>query len=479
MPGRSPGNSQIGASRPSDGGAPYMPITKPKGAKKPIAYMTMREKQEFLKSLGYAIDIDGIFGPQTSGAWKNYVKAKDPKKAAAYWSSNSKLSNAFSMPDSPTKTTPAGNPVPDAGGSGSSGSSTTDAPKGTSGSAVRVKPVNLQAQIAALMRNMVNPKQYMSMFDQQVNPAMEALQAEISRRETRGPSAIDDNLKQWYEQLIAKNNEGAGATSAAAERIMGAHNAGTQGVVNVLGGSASPAAASAGAYGATASGELGSLAMAQDAFESNSGKDLALQGLQERLAARQEGTDALDDLRLKMIELQGSTGQNKAQAWLDALKLRDDQVGNIADLKSLQAMAAADAMAKGQGLTAGSLANKRSALQYDIDALKLALGMKNMKQGAVTPWDQLDPGKLQGLRKELLGGAINDQNQLLYDPMTTMNTWGSTLRGLSQGQWNPFNNPKIDRWRDDLLKSLIPGWNKTHKKNKWSFNKNGKLVRIK
>ena len=460
----------------------------------PMAFLkTDLEKQQFLAKLGYAIDLDGVIGPQTSAAWKNYQAAiegkKNAKAVAAWWSKNSKLSNAFKdvvkaapkadpiVPAPPVVSTPAST-----GGTAATINRSAAVPtvRGAAGAAQPTAAgTNPYAAILAQMKaGLVNPQQYMNMMNQGTQSAVDLLQQELMRRQSAPASGVDDQLRKWYEAMIGQNNAGAGAYQANAQKVLGDYNAGTQGLANILGGSASPAASQVAAQGQIGATQLAENAQAQGRFDASNGANLALKGVEDRLANSQEEQSAQDDLRMQLIQAQADAAMGKGKNWLDALQLRGSQLNDMVDVKGLASMFGSDKALKNAQLTNANLTNAGLAQDYDINKIKVGLALQNAgTAGQVPAWGKLDPGKMGDLRTMLVKEVTDKTNTLVKNPMETYNAWGSVLRSLSHGRWNPYNNAEIDRWRDDLLSGMLPGWNAKHPKQKYAFRK-GKLVMI-
>lgn len=339
---------------------------------------------------------------------------------------------------------------------------------------------NLSKEMKLLSRYL-DPMAYMKMVGSGFNPAIQAMTQEISRQQSQpAKSGMDDSLKAWYESLIQANNAGAGATSDAAAGIMAGHDASTQGLANVLGGSASPAASSAAAFGQIGRNELEQLTQAQNRFEGAQGSNLALEGVEQRVLARQqaesENTDKLDAMRMQLIELQASQGDARAKAYLDAYQMRLGQVNDVADMKTLQSMNKWDQAVKSQGLKAGNQELQGQAVDLDIKRLQAEMGLKKANEGAIPKWFKLDPSQLAALRDRLTDSVMNKEGQVIRDPAQIMDMWGRALKSTSNGQWDPSSNAMIDTWRDDLLQELLPVWNKQHPKKQYAW-RNGKLTR--
>jgi hypothetical protein len=450
-------------------------------------------QQKLLHSLGYGLGIDGVRGQITQSAWDAYKKGM----SSSAW--NRFIKKRFNKKDA--KANQRGN-------AGAAPAPVTGADLLDSVAPAYAEPAagtgTTLPQFPTLAQLGINPSllggKGTNGFDA-IKYAQSLVNAEYGpqiAQETRSrdaaiqeQGAAQQSIGDWYKQVMGEAGAMAGKNTAALDQVMSQYNAGVKGAAEALGGG--PAAADAAAWGAIGGSQLGNMGQIQTSYLTQLPPAYALQGadsMRKQLASDRQRIDAMN---ARISDLTGARGESYTKAIFEGLdKAQRDRIAEV-NMQAQMAMLPAEYAEKMQGMSLRAQDNARAnsaaardaagaQIGYDLDRLRLAAGIAELNQtdeaeDPVPAFGKLDPGKLQGLRSELLSTVVSKSNPsaLAVNPMRVYNAWGNALRGLSGGEWNPASNPQIRSWRDNLLRSFLPGWNSSHPNKKYGF-RNGKLV---
>lgn len=481
--------------------------------------MPVRTRQQFLRSHGFNVTLDGKPGPQTfsaSWAWEHGINPQTWASKGVGW--QQRLFQNYGPPhyvgrphgESPlfggiskavksaldgSKTgpirRPSGGVDPNAPTSSTDGKvpsiRTTPAP----GQDISVNPLDgmpmgggsgiSPTTGADLSSN--DPMTYASAINEvQYGPQLAALMAQIKAQNQKAADA-QASIASWYNVLGGDLANAQSSDDAAAAQALGDQDRATQGVLNVLGGNGA-AAGSAATFGGIERANLEGEHLAQHAYDQRLGPAYRQQGIDDR--RRQLMAD-----RAASDSLSGNLASLLAQKSSDLVKgVYDARHQNLEDRIAQKNMETQDALLPYQiadaklGIAGKKAGLKAGALQYDLDKLRLSAGLQQLAQshgasGAVPKFGDMDPGQLSGLQNQLLGAVVDAHNpsKLAIDPIRVYNAWGNSLRGLSNGAWDPKTSTVVRTWRNNLLSSYLPQWNANHPNLRYSF-KNGTLIRL-
>jgi hypothetical protein len=447
-------------------------------------------QQRLLHSLGYDLGIDGTRGRITNSAWDAYKKGMKADRwnrfiQKQYAKTDSKGGGGGGKPapvtgaDLLSAVAPAYAEPPAAAG--------TTMPDFPTLASLGIDPKLLSGKGVGGM----DPVKYaQALVNSEYGPqiASETRDRDAARVEAKQAQA---SIGKWFQQVMGEANAMSGKNTAALDQVMGQYNAGVKGATEALGGGA--AAGDAAAWGAIGGSNLAGMGQIQSSFLSQLPAVYALQGADAMSGQMSKDRQRIDAMNARLSDLTKARGQSYTKAIYEGLD--QGQRSRIAEVNAQAQLAMLPLeYAKGiQGMTLAGNADTRAGvaagrdgalapLQYDIERLRLAAGIRDLNQvdkpeDAVPDWGKLDPGKLQGLRGELLSTVVSKSNPsaLAVNPMRVYNAWGDTLRGLSGGEWNPKTDKGIRGWRDNMLRTFLPGWNASHPNKHYGF-RNGKLV---
>ena len=173
----------------------------------PISFANDRQRQEFLKKLGYDIAVDGVAGPQTMAAWRNYRSAVqhglNTKNAAAYWSNHSV--RALSRKSSGSKGKDAGSTDRSAAVDTTGSTGTTTDTSGLGGSATLIKSIFAP----------VNPKAAQREANMAANAKWGGVIGEAKRtfdQMLANDKAAQGETQGWLKSMIYQFGQGSQAT---------------------------------------------------------------------------------------------------------------------------------------------------------------------------------------------------------------------------------------------------------------------------
>lgn len=444
----------------------------------------IRAQQQFLRSKGYDVKVDGVRGKFTNSAWQSFQnagKAKNwnrfvknhfgPKGQAARPSGNPGTPTPVAA--SPTRPAPQAGKVAKGGGK----------PARTPSAAAKAAP-------ASLSWGNFDPEKYArSAVEAEFGPQIAELTAAKQRIAAQGANAQTD-IQGWYQDLLKQADVGAQANLSQLTNILGGHDAAVQGAVGALGGG--QGAADVGVWGNIGRTELAAQGMAQGAHDNRMKTLLPLQGADSRLRVLRDFSEQGADMESKLAALRQAKGGAYSKALYEAQDL--GQRNRIAQMnaEAQQALMPLEIQQAQQGITRGNqeirqnnqqirLNEQQAKIDYDLKRLQLESGLRELngqgQEAAVPNFRNLDPEQLSSLRSNLLSEVVSADNpsKLAVNPMAVYNAWGNTLRGISGSKWNAAKGGDVMQWRNNLLRTFLPAWNRAHPKKQYGF-RNGKLV---
>jgi hypothetical protein len=418
------------------------------------------QKQALLLKYGFHVAQDGVAGPQTSTAWNAFIKGIHGNAWNEAWSKNH---NARTPAPTPPHDTTGVNPPGTTPPPGRTPAGTTPSPDGTD-------IFDLSG-----MEHMINPEASAhaaanAQYDPQINTLTRAQAAAAVQQK-----ADQGNLASWYKSLIGETGDAHDSDLADYQALMGTAGDVTKGAVDSLGGSASAAAAQAGALGQIGSNELGGISLANlgdmNARKVNYGKE----GVGQRILSRQAFDTATRDNAGKVADLQGAKGNAFVGDRDAAYNTLASQQKNLMNAKIAQALA-------GPQLKAAELGNKATQQNIDINAWRQKMGIKLAAQGgnagSVPEFTKQNPGDLTKLGYTLLQGSLGPKGNFNASPVDIYQKMSATLSSLSYGKWDPSVNPAAKAFLISTVNAHLAAWNRQNPQNKFAI-KGGAIVHTK
>jgi hypothetical protein len=316
-----------------------------------------------------------------------------------------------------------------------------------------------------------------SMVNAQYDPQITDLASHLTTAQNQGTQDQTD-IKAWYDALASDLADTTASDTKAQTAALADHDAGQAGILNVLGGNAG-AANSASAFGAINRGELEKIGLSRKQYDDALAPAFTSQRNDAALSQLNRDRTAQEDLLSQLTAARTAKGQAFAGAYSqaadDAFK---NQVASVNAKAQLSMLPSQLATAR-QNVAQGNASLKLAGLNYDAQLLKNQV-LGQQASGPVPVFGSLNPEQLTGLQNQLLSQAVDSKDplKLAHNPMDVYKAWGSALRSMSGGKWNPQTSAMVDKWRNGLLASRLPQWNRTHPKQQFAF-RNGVLVKKK
>jgi hypothetical protein len=437
---------------------------------------TPQQQLAYLLSQGYTAATQ----KNQKAAAKAYVKGIAPQywnrvathnaQAAAHAAAQQRAAvahAAFIASHDPNSVAPAGAAPPVTSTPTPGGVTRTPAAAASPG--LNVPGIDYQAQDPTAIAN----SQVNAQFDPQITSLAQAL------TQAQGQGTQDQtDIKAWYDALQKDLGATTAADTQAQTDALASHDAGQQGILNVLGGNAG-AANSAAAFGAIDRGALEKLGLSRQNYDSALAPAFTSQRNDAALGQLNKDRSAQQDLASQLAAARTAKGQAFGSALANA---QDTNLKNSIAVTNAKAQLALlpyqvqDAQLGVQGKKADL---KMAGLQYNAQKLKNA-ALGSSASGPVPSFSQLNPEQLTGLQNQLLSQAVDskDPMKLAHNPADVYQAFGAALRSMSGGQWDPQTSATVNKWRNNLIASRLPSWNRSHPKQQYAF-KNGVLVKKK
>jgi hypothetical protein len=299
--------------------------------------MSVKDRQKWLRRMGYRVAVDGKLGPQTRGATRAFLN----KVPASNW--NKKKPTATGPSARLTHERALGDGHDHSGGGG--GGKPAALPRLGGGG-----PMSMLGTDTGL----INPAEYAkSLVAMEFDPAIGAMTRDIRQQRAQGQQNISD-ITGWFDQLEkvragsqASSQAGGQAAIADLERMQAGARAS-------FGGDQGAAAA----YQGIGLAGLKGIEQSQNNFMTNMQAILAAQGNDARTNQQRSQDMTMRDMTAKRSDMFKAKGSAYSKALQDAVQLRSQQRGqNIQQMSAMQAMQMAREMAPYE------LANARLGLQ--------------------------------------------------------------------------------------------------------------------
>lgn len=462
-------------------GSGTQPWTSAGGKSTPTAnvdrFTRMTPKQQLASLLAQGYNVNGgIGGSQFATASKAYIKGIP----TGYWNkvsaanlkaqltarANAAHAAAISAHDPNSVST---TPPP------SAGDTSIDTSGGVDTTPVSV-PTLKSLGVPGLNYKFIDPTALAnSITGAQYNPQISALQQQLVDARKQGTQNQAD-IKAWYDTLANDLATTTASDASAAKAQLADHDAGVQGILNVLGGNVG-AANSAAAFGAIDRGALEKLQASRANYDSALAPAFRSQGADAALTQLNRDRTAQQDLAQQLTAARTAKGTAFAGAYQNAL---DDNLKNqvaAINAKSQLAMLPYQVAQAQTGLATSNANLKMAGLQYNTQVLKNQI-LGQQANGPVPLFGKLNPEQLTGLSNQLLSQAVSSKDplKLAHNPMDVYQAWGTALRSMSGGKWDARTSGIVNKWRNDLLASRLPEWNRSHPKQQYAF-RNGVLVK--
>lgn len=422
----------------------------PIGGDHPFATpQSTRFVQTKLRAAGlYHGAIDGIAGPLTMAAYQRaYGKNYNPTK-------HNPPAPKGSVPPPPGNTTPP--PPP--------GSTPPPPPGGGNTPPAKTDPVT--ASILASLGHLIDPTSYAhAAANASYDPRISALVRQMTQ-ESADQKSQQGDIANWYAALVGQANASHASDKSAYQDLIGASGDASKGLIDSLGGSASPAAAMAAAQAETGNQELAGLSAA-DLAGVNARKDsYAQQGVGQRLLS-QRGYDANRTKEFgDLADLRGAKGDEYVKQLESAYNLRGTQAKNLLNARITTALA-------GPQLTQANIATQSAQTALAQARANLKISQENAN-GTVPDFQKQDPTKLSNY---LLSGALGPRGNFNQSPVDIYNRMSGLIKTVSYGKYDPNSDPRVKNYLIGLVQSHLSAWNRQNPKNRFAV-KGGKLVHI-
>jgi hypothetical protein len=284
----------------------------------PVGTINVSALQQFLKSKGYDLRVDGSLGPQTRAAMANYGVGKLPPKYGAPAALTAAL---HGMTHAPTGLTPQqfnqhyGTPKTKSVVT-SPVSQTLDqhgnTVQGGNGAPVDLRGLNaIAAQMGDLIPTQLADQLANNAAGLQFDPQIHDVQTQIAQNPRQAAQSQHD-IADWYGQVQGAQHTATTRDHAISSAGIDSQKQALAAIISSIGGSANEGSASVGAAGENNIGTLQALGGIQDQYN----QDLAplLKLAQSGAASGQQVKDqnALTALNSQLGDLQGQRGQTQA-----------------------------------------------------------------------------------------------------------------------------------------------------------------------
>lgn len=448
--------------RPGDVYGPAVPnAMSPLHATHPFANAsTTRAAQLALKRLGYNVGVDGVAGPQTMSAYNAWGNGVHPGAWAEAYSRNHQPGSGRAPHDlpvgGPTGPGPGSTPPP-AGGGTSPGGGTAPG---------KTDPIT--QQILDTLSHIINPQQYAKAAAAEAyDPRINSLVRQMAQ-EKADQTAQQGDIANWYQALVGQAKDSHDSDRADYKALLGATGADSKGLIDSLGGAASPAAALAAAQAQTGSDQLAGLSLA-DLTGANARKDsYAQQGVGQRLLSQK----AYDSQKLtdfgNLADLRAAKGNEYTKDLESAYNLAGTQAKNLMNARSIAALA-------GPQLAAANIANDTARTNLARARVALKIDQQNAgPTGNIPDFTKQDPTKLSNY---LLSGALGPRGNFNQSPVDIYNRMVGMIKTVSYGKYDPATDPRVKNYLVGLVQSHLSAWNRQNPQNRFAV-KGGKIVHI-
>jgi hypothetical protein len=319
----------------------------------------VRQLQIFLRNRGYAIDVDGIRGPQTSAALAAYHNGISAK---AY---NSRRTSHPAGPSpapyrkpSTINRNPPGRtaPVPRGGRApapivapAAAGIATTDPTANAAAGGDMTAEQIAQAQV-----------------DQAYGGNIAAIQRAMAQEIAQGQSNVQQ-LGQWYGQ-VGQTNAAAGQSNLqGTQALLGAEGAADANILGLFGGpQANPGAGEAAAYTGINRAELANVGEAQQGFDTAMSPIIQLQGADAAKAAQNTTSQNLAQYAGQLQDMESQKASAYISAVNDAKKSQFDQETQRLQNEAAQQQLDLARQLAGPQIKAANLGNASTAQQIRL-----------------------------------------------------------------------------------------------------------------
>lgn len=385
----------------------------------PVGTVNVKAIQQFLKSKGYDLQVDGVLGRVTQAAISNFGVGRIPPKFAAQQALTKALQGTTVRP---TGLTPAqfnqhyGGPQTKS--VVTSPVSQTLTPKGGmvpgNGAPVDLRGLNaIAAQMGDLIPTQLADQLASNAAGLQFDPQIHGVQTQIAQA-PRQAAQNQHDIASWYGQVQGAQHTAAGRDTAISNAGVDSQKQALAAIISSLGGSANEGSASVGAAGENSIGTLQALGGIQDQYNADLAPLLKL--AQSGAATGQQAKDenALTALNSQLGDLQGQRGQTQAATRAQTLmqiltqnnatkqqgftnKLNVAAAGEAAQLNGLKVL-----MAQQKAGTYAPKGGVTNATPTQIQAVQNAV-LKHILDANGNPLPGMTPAKAAAIAKTVGG----------------------------------------------------------------------------
>lgn len=419
--------------------------------------MSASKKQALLAKLGYAIDVDGMWGPQSQAAWEAYHK----RIPATYWNRHAPRSNEYVTKTPTPKSSPLGtrNTAPVQAPAPSGG----PAPKG--GGRKPAGKIGIPDLPPGVNLGGFNPEQYATSL---TNMAYAGPIAELRRQQAlttaQGDEAKND-ITSWFDQVMRTANQGRQENADTAAAGLRDYDSATQGLLAAFGGGANIAASEIGAAASAGRAGLQGLGQVQGAFDTRMKDILSAQKADALLREGRSREQNLFELSGKLSDLLAERGSALQKNRLDAQNVslqRESQAlqnetarQNMLLAQQLLPAQLEEANLRNAGLAAqnraAGLSYKQAKLDYDTTQAQFEHWLAQNK-GASSQFAQLDPGERSDLADRLFKSVVNPATGIpSVNPDKAFGIIGNLLKAAN------LSGAQAAAFRRQVMKWIYPG----------------------
>lgn len=425
----------------------------PPGAHGPIKMSPKQQQimrmQRFLNSRGYHVSVDGVVGPQTKAAVKDWHTGPKHRPLLNKHNEATKIVLDGKNPPKGPKA-PKGR-VGGAGGGRGGGTTASPAKAPPGGGFQTIDPAAYAASAA----------------NEAYNPIIAELLNQQKQTQAQGGQNIAD-ISSWFGQLENTRQRSAAGDQAALAEAVANNQKDISGIAGLFGQSGGHDLAN------TAANNLAGIraqGKATTDFDSHMAAVLAAQGVDARIAAQHATSATLQELGGKIVAQRGAKGQAYQRALQEGRGQKLQQQAAIQNMQLAELMAPVQlatakanlASTKTQSQLAikqAEIAGKQAALQDKVTQAQLAQFKKSQQGGGAVPFKDLQAGdrlKLsatisKAVRDNVLAGARAGGYQ------SNHRAWGAIKSLLS-----PYDikNPEVKQFALGILrlvsKKFVPG----------------------
>lgn len=302
----------------------------------------------------------------------------------------------------------------------------------------------------------INPAKYAkSEINAQYNPILSQLRYQRDQAQSQGAQDLAD-IGSYYQQLQDTLAKQQAAGDQYQQAALSQSQADQQGILNSIGGGASPAAGAVGSFADLMHGALQGLLASQGNYMHN----------QSTLASQAQAQALTNQKRLTQQDVQGVNQQINAQLASKSA----DYIKALSDAQQLKLQQ--EAAIQNMQIAGGQfgLSMKQGAAQLTNEQLQNAALRKQLKNSG---------GGWQGLTASDKSKLVEQVNTAMYDPHTggtvlaPNKAWVKAANMLRSLGYDVKKSKKARNWLSQSWQNYVFDWNQEHPNKQYKAAKNG------